>query len=76
MDADEPLGLALANREHQASTQRELLSQLLHSALGDKRVEVRRTEFSSSLHDELQAEERQMRGLLDKLEKLPVGETA
>ena len=50
-----------------SETERDLLSRLLNAALSDKRVEVRRTEFSSKMHDELHAEEEQIRQLIAKL---------
>ena len=50
-----------------SAAERELLQHLLTSTLSEKRVEVRRTEFSSKMHDELQQEEAVIRDLLEKL---------
>ena len=43
-----------------------LLTRILESALGELRVEVRRTD-TRSLHDELQRDEEQIRALLGRL---------
>ncbi len=59
--------LQLSPSEH------EFLAGLLTAALSDKRVEVRRTEFSSKMHDELQEEEALIRRLIEKLGESQVG---
>jgi len=46
--------------------ERDLLIQLLERALSDTRVEVRRT-TTPEFHDRLEAEERQLAGLLERL---------
>ena len=46
--------------------ERDLLVGLLEGALGDKRVEVRRTEFSK-FRDQLVHEEDLLRGMLQKV---------
>jgi hypothetical protein len=61
------LNIVLSARE------RDLLARLLHDALGEKRVEVRRTEFSSEFHDQLRSEENEIRQLLDKLSQSAAG---
>jgi len=48
------------------------LAQLLETASSDKHAEVRRTEFSSALHDQLQGQERLLRGLLEKVKAADV----
>ncbi|HWB12632.1 MAG TPA: hypothetical protein VG826_25630 [Pirellulales bacterium] len=48
--------------------ERKYLAALLDSVYRDKHAEVRRTEFSSSLHDQLRREEILLRGLLEKLQ--------
>lgn len=53
-------------------SEREFLVGLLTAALSDKRVEVRRTEFSSKMHDELQEEGALIRRLLERLADQPV----
>ncbi len=50
-----------------SEAERDLLSRMLETALSDKRVEVRRTEFSSKMHDELRGEEELIRQLREKL---------
>lgn len=45
----------------------EWLVRTLDAALGDKRVEVRRTEFSAQFRSELEKEERLIAGLLARL---------
>jgi hypothetical protein len=47
--------------------ERKYLAALLDSAFREKHAEVRRTEFSSSLHDQLRHEENLLRGLLERL---------
>jgi hypothetical protein len=47
--------------------EREFLIDLLRQTLGDSRVEVRRTEFSSDFRHQLQEQEGVLRGLIDKL---------
>jgi len=52
-----------------SGTERSALMELVEQALGDKRVEVRRTS-TPSYHDQLLAEERKLIGLLEKLKQL------
>jgi hypothetical protein len=49
--------------------QRDLLLRMLGEALKGKRVEVHRTEFSREFRQQLEAEETEIQGLLDKLSK-------
>lgn len=44
-----------------------LLAQVLDTACREKHGELRRTEFSSALHEQLQGQERLLRGLLEKV---------
>jgi hypothetical protein len=46
---------------------RDLLVRMLTAAMKDKRVEVRRTEFSRDLRHDLEAEETQIEELLTRL---------
>jgi hypothetical protein len=48
--------------------EREYLVDLLETACLEKHAEVRRTEFSSSLHDRLRHEETLLRRLVEKLQ--------
>lgn len=48
--------------------ERRYLVALLDAVCRDKHVEIRRTEFSSSLHDALRHEENLLRALLEKLQ--------
>ena len=48
--------------------ERAYLVDLLDTTAREKHAEVRRTEFSSSLHDQLRHEETLLRGLLEKLQ--------
>jgi hypothetical protein len=48
--------------------ERKYLVALLDSVHREKHGEVRRTEFSSALHDQLRGEENLLRGLLEKLQ--------
>ena len=48
------------------------LAELLDTACREKHAEVRRTEFSSALHDQLQGHERLLRGLLEKVKAADV----
>jgi hypothetical protein len=50
------------------ASERDLLVRLLNSAIKEKRVEVRRTEFSRDMRQELEIEEAQIEELLNKLE--------
>jgi hypothetical protein len=50
-----------------SDAERDLLVDLLHATIGDKRVEVRRTEFSAELHNQLRSEEELLRRVLEKL---------
>jgi hypothetical protein len=52
--------------------ERELLVRMLGAAMKDKRVEVRRTEFSREFRHEVEAEEVQIHALLDKLSQAAV----
>ncbi len=47
--------------------ERDLLVEVLRDSLGDRRVEVRRTEFSAEFHDQLVQQEQVVRGLLEKI---------
>jgi len=47
--------------------ERDLLVRMLSAAVKEKRVEVRRTEFSRDLRHELEVEETQVEELLNKL---------
>jgi DNA-binding MarR family transcriptional regulator len=49
--------------------ERELLAEILEESLGNRRVEVRRTEFSTEFRQQLQQQEELVRGLLDKVSK-------
>ena len=46
---------------------------LLTADMNQKRVEVRRTEFSRESRHQLEAEEELIHGLLDRLQHVPVG---
>jgi hypothetical protein len=48
--------------------ERKYLVALLDTECREKHAEVRRTEFSSTLHDQLRREENLVRGLLEKLQ--------
>ena len=48
--------------------ERGYLVGLLDIAYREKHAELRRTEFSSTLHDQLRYEERLLKGLLDKVQ--------
>jgi hypothetical protein len=48
-------------------SERDLLVRMLNEALGEKRVEVRRTHFSMDFRNQLQAEEALIRELFGKL---------
>ena len=48
--------------------EREYLIELLDTAWRDKHAEVRRTEFSSALHDQLRRNEHLLHGLLEKVQ--------
>ncbi len=50
-------------------TERALLERMLSSALGDIRVEARRTEFSSKMHDNLHEEQHVIEQLLERLKQ-------
>jgi len=52
-----------------SSEERELLIRLVERALADTRVEVRRTS-TPEFHDRLEAEERELAGLLGRLRGL------
>lgn len=52
-----------------SSEERDLLIRLVESALSDTRVEVRRT-TTPEFHDRLEAEERELAGLLARLRAL------
>lgn len=56
------IAVTLTNEE------RDYLVDLLDTVRRDKHAEVRRTEFSSSLHDELKREENRLRGIVEKLQ--------
>jgi hypothetical protein len=47
--------------------ERELLVRMLGAAMKEKRVEVRRTEFSREFRHDVEIEETQIHALLDKL---------
>lgn len=49
--------------------ERELLIRLIEGAVADTRVEVRRTS-TPAFHDRLEAEERELAGLLARLRRL------
>jgi hypothetical protein len=49
------------------STERDLLVRMLTTAVKEKRVEVRRTEFSREMRHDLEVEETQFEALLKKL---------
>jgi len=51
--------------------ERELLVRLLEAAMKEKRIEVRRSEFSRDYRHEMEAEETQIHALLDKLSQTP-----
>lgn len=48
--------------------ERDYLTDLLDTAWRDKHAEVRRTEFSSALHDQLRRNENLLHGLLEKVQ--------
>jgi hypothetical protein len=48
--------------------EQKYLAALLDAVHREKHGEVRRTEFSSTLHDQLRHEENLLRGLLEKLQ--------
>lgn len=50
-----------------SQSQRDLLVRILSEARKGKRIEVHRTEFSREFRHELEAEEAEIQGLLDKL---------
>jgi hypothetical protein len=52
-------------------SERELLVRMLGAELKEKRVEVRRTEFSREFRHQVEGEETQIQGLLDKLSQAP-----
>jgi len=49
----------------------DLLHRLVHTALGDARVEVHRTHHTPSYREQVKAEEAMLRGLLEKLQPKP-----
>lgn len=51
------------------SEERDYLVELLNTAITEKHAEVRRTEFSSGLHAQLQREEKLLRGLVERLQQ-------
>ena len=50
-----------------STTDRDLLIRMLSAALKEKRIEVHRTEFSRDFRHELESEEAQIQGLIEKL---------
>jgi hypothetical protein len=50
-----------------SEVQRDMLVRMLGEALKGKRVEVHRTEFSRDFRHQLEAEEKEIQSLLDKL---------
>jgi hypothetical protein len=52
-----------------SSDERDLLVRVVEQALSDTRIEVRRT-TTPDFHDRLEAEARQLAGLLDRLRRL------
>ena len=56
------IAVTLTNEE------RDYLVDLLDTVRRDKHAEVRRTEFSSSLHEQLKHEETRLRGIVEKLQ--------
>ena len=50
-----------------SGVERDVLVRLLSVAIKERRVEVRRTEFSREMRHELEDEEKQIEDLLDKL---------
>ena len=50
-----------------SGVERDVLVRLLSAAIKERRVEVRRTEFSREMRHELEGEEKQIEDLLDKL---------
>lgn len=54
-----------------SAEERDALLRLVETALSEKRVEVRRTEFSFRYREDLQHEGAVLAGLLEKLRQLP-----
>ncbi|HEX5106205.1 MAG TPA: hypothetical protein VFV87_20440 [Pirellulaceae bacterium] len=51
--------------------ERDLLVEILQESLENRRVEVRRTEFSTEFRRHLQNQEQLVRGMLQKLQLAP-----